>query len=416
MIKTTLDFDISHYLQEQAAEIEAWFRKQWQVNHPPIYGSMDIRNAGFKLAPVDTNLFPAGFNNLNPEGIPLYVQAMQATIAELCPQITRLLLIPESHTRNPFYFESLAILHEILIQSGFEVRIGSINPELTRSHEISLPSGKKIKISPVVRQGNRLTVEEFNPCCILLNNDLSSGVPEILIGIEQKIMPATQLGWSTRLKSSHFMHYQEVSQQFAEIIKLDPWLLTPYFDHCPTVDFQKQEGQDCLAERAKILFNKIRQKYKEYDVKEKPFLVVKADQGTYGMAVMMIDDPEQLQNLNHKQRQKMATIKGGAPVTKAIIQEGVHTLETVTVDGQSAVAEPVVYTIGRFVIGGFYRLHKKRGPRENLNSPGMNFEPLPLENYCHLTQPGSTKNRFYAYGVIARLALLAASRELDHHD
>jgi oxygen-independent coproporphyrinogen-3 oxidase len=34
---------------------------------------VDLRNAGFKLAPVDTNLFPAGFNNLNLDlifGIP----------------------------------------------------------------------------------------------------------------------------------------------------------------------------------------------------------------------------------------------------------------------------------------------------------------------------------------------------------
>lgn len=415
MITTALNFNVSHYLQEHAAEIEMWFRQQWPQYQPPIYGSMDIRNAGFKIAQVDTNLFPAGFNNLNPEGLPLYVQAMQATIGEICPQITRLLLIPESHTRNPFYFESLATIFEILVQSGFAVRIGSINPEMIRPHELDLPSGKKIKIEPVTRQGNRLSVEEFSPCCILLNNDLSSGIPEILQGIEQKIMPDIQLGWSTRLKSAHFFHYQEVCNQFAETIKLDPWLLSPYFDNCGAVDFQKQEGQGCLFERAKTLFKKIESKYEEYQVKEKPFLVIKADQGTYGMAVMMIDDPEQLLHLNHKQRQRMATIKGGSPVTKAIIQEGVHTLETKTVEGQTAVAEPVIYTIGRYVIGGFYRLHKQRGPRENLNSPGMYFEPLPLENYCHLTKPGNTKNHFYAYGVIARLALLAAAKEI-HHD
>ena len=31
--------------------------------------------AGFKLAPVDMNLFPAGFNNLNPAFLPLSVEA-----------------------------------------------------------------------------------------------------------------------------------------------------------------------------------------------------------------------------------------------------------------------------------------------------------------------------------------------------
>jgi len=39
-------------------DIEHWFRTQWQEHTPPFYGSVDLRNAGFKLAPVDTNLYP----------------------------------------------------------------------------------------------------------------------------------------------------------------------------------------------------------------------------------------------------------------------------------------------------------------------------------------------------------------------
>ena len=46
--------------------IEQWFRAQWLDHTPPFYSSVDLRNSGFKLAPVDTNLFPGGFNNLNP--------------------------------------------------------------------------------------------------------------------------------------------------------------------------------------------------------------------------------------------------------------------------------------------------------------------------------------------------------------
>ena len=46
--------------------IERWFRLEWMEHTPPFYSSVDVRNAGFKLAPVDTNLFPGGFNNLTP--------------------------------------------------------------------------------------------------------------------------------------------------------------------------------------------------------------------------------------------------------------------------------------------------------------------------------------------------------------
>src|SRR6516164_6801865 len=61
-------------LLQRAADIETWFRREWLKTAPPFYGSVDLRNAGFKLAPVDTNLFPAGFNNLNPAFAALCVQ------------------------------------------------------------------------------------------------------------------------------------------------------------------------------------------------------------------------------------------------------------------------------------------------------------------------------------------------------
>jgi len=84
---------------------------------------------------------------------------------------------------------------------------------------------------------------------------------------------------------------------------------------------------------------------------------------------------------------------------------------------EEGVAEPVVYMIDRFVVGGFYRVHSGRGKDENLNAPGMHFEPLAFETSCslpdHCQNPDAAPNRFYAYGVVARLAQLAASLELE---
>lgn len=401
---------ISEPLLAQAVQIEAWFRSQWQDTPPPLYASMDLRNAGFKLAPVDTNLFPAGFNNLNPNDIPFYVQAMQATVAEICPEVERLLLIPESHSRNLFYFASVKCLHTILSQAGFEVRIASLDPELTTAKTIELANGESLTLEPAERRGNRIAIGDFSPCCILLNNDLSAGIPQQLVGLQQTIMPTIGLGWATRLKSEHFRFYEQSCEEFAKAFNIDPWLISAYFDQCPTVNFQQREGQECLLNRAELLLNKIKQKYQQYNIKHKPFLVIKADQGTYGMAVMMIDSPEQLLSLNRKQRSKMSRSKGGAEVSKVIIQEGVHSFETL--GQEDAVAEPVLYTLGRHVIGGFYRIHKGRGPRENLNAPGMDFQPMPIAPRCHLTATQAGDQRLYIYGIIARLALLAAAKEL----
>lgn len=399
-------------LLDHQVAIEGWFRTQWQKTPPPIYSSTDLRNAGFKLAPVDTNLFPAGFNNLNPDFSPLCIHAVQATIAEICPDVTRLLIIPENHTRNQFYFESLARLQEYIMGAGFDVRIGSMNPDIGAPKEFTLPSGRTVRLEPLIREGDRIGVAGFFPCCIVLNNDLSGGLPDIMQGISQNVMPPVELGWAKRLKSEHFGYYAKVADEFAELIHLDSWLLQPYFDQCPEVDFMVQEGQACLVQRAAALFKRIQKKYDEYGIKQQPFVVVKADQGTYGMAVMMIKSPDDLLKLNRKQRTRMSMLKGGVAVTRAIIQEGVYSFETVD---DNAVAEPVVYMIGRHVVGGFYRVHAGRGSDENLNAPGMNFKPLAFARACHSPGVDEDKkvNRFYAYGVVGRLALLAAARELN---
>ena len=59
--------ELEKRLLEAQPTIEHWLRGQWTEHTAPFYASVDLRNSGFKLAPVDTNLFPGGFNNLNPE-------------------------------------------------------------------------------------------------------------------------------------------------------------------------------------------------------------------------------------------------------------------------------------------------------------------------------------------------------------
>ncbi len=77
--------------------------------------------------------------------------------------------------------------------------------------------------------------------------------------------------------------------------------------------------------------------------------------------------------------------------------------------------------IDRYVVGGFYRVHAERGVDENLNAPGAHFVPLAFAQQHALPDPQAkpgtaAPNRFYVYGVVARLALLAASLELEQTD
>ena len=393
--------------------IEHWFRMQWQDHPVPFYASVDLRNSGFKLAPVDTNLFPGGFNNLNPDFLPLCVQAMQSVVQKVCPEARGVLLIPENHTRNMFYLENVAQLVTIIKQAGMRVRVGSLLPEITHATPIALPSGGTLTLEPLVRRGNRLGLEDFDPCVVLLNNDLSGGVPDILKNLEQDIYPPLSVGWYTRRKSQHFALYDKVASEFAQLINIDPWLINPYFATCTQVNFQERIGLECLAEQVDATLQKMRVKYAEYGVKNDPFVIVKADAGTYGMGIMTIKDASEITALNRKQRNKMAVIKEGLAVNDVLVQEGVYTFENIN----EAVAEPVIYMVDHYVVGGFYRVHTGRGVDENLNAPGMQFVPLAFESCCSLPNPDcapdDTPNRFYAYGVVARLALLAASLEIE---
>ncbi len=398
----------------KSTEIEHWFRGQWQEHTPPFYTSVDLRNSGFKVAPVDTNLFPGGFNNLNPAFQALCVQAVSATIERVCPDARNLLLIPENHTRNPFYMQNVARLVTIFRQSGLNVRIGSLLPTITAPTEVEVAGHPPLLLEPLVRVGNHIGVQDFDPCMVVLNNDMSGGVPEILRGLDgQVVVPPLHAGWTVRRKTFHFNAYDQVVAEFAKLLAIDPWLVNPYHEHCGQVSFHERAGEECLAANVGEMLDQIRAKYLEYGIKDDPFVVVKADAGTYGMGIMMAKSVDDVVGLNRKQRNKMAVVKEGLEVTDVIIQEGVHTYERI--DG--AVGEPVVYMIDRHVVGGFYRVHTGRGIDENLNAPGMHFVPIAFNDCCiqpdFNATPDAEANRFYAYGIIARLALVAAALELE---
>ncbi len=412
--------DLEKKILAATPAIERWFRMEWQEHTPPFYCSVELRNSGCKLAPVDTSLFPRGFNNLSPEMLPLAVQAAMAAIEKYCPNAKNLLLLPEQNTRNTFYMQNVARLMQILRQVGLRVRLGSLSPDLKEAQTIELPDGSTITLEPLERSANgrRLGLKNFDPCTILLNNDLSSGTPGILEDLnEQNLLPPLHASWTVRRRSNHFSVYDDVVKKFAKLIDIDSWMLNPFFAKVDQVDFRANDGEDKLAISVSSLLTKIRKKYKEYGITEKPFVIVKTDAGTDSMCVMSVTEVSQIREFNRKQREKLSQGKADGEIHDLIIQEGVHTFEHIN----DAVAEPVVYMIDRYVIGGFYRVHAERGINENLNAPGAHFVPLAFAQQHALpdmlAKPGTTApNRFYMYGVVARLGLLAASLEMEKTD
>ncbi|MFT7776703.1 glutamate--cysteine ligase [Roseateles sp.] len=392
---------------ESMPATERWFRLEWMEHTPTFYASVDLRNAGFKLAPVDTNLFPGGFNHLTPQMLPQAVQAAMAAIEKICPEARNLLVIPETGARCSFYLDNLATLARIFTQAGLNVRFGTLDSAVIEPTELRIANGGSIVIEPLVRKRGRLTLKGFDPCTILLNNDLSAGTPPQLMGLhEQYLLPPLHAGWTVRRKSQHFRAYEEVAKRFGKLLGMDPWLITPMFQG---VDLRGSKGLEALQTAADAQLAKVRRKYKEYGINEKPFVIIKSDVGSYGRGVMTVRDAKDIEGLASALPENLGQ--------EVIVQEGVPTHERV----HEAVAEPVVYTMDRYVVGGFYRVHAHRGIDENLNAPGASYVPLAFAESPHLPRPGekpgvSAPNRFYMYGVIGRLAMLAASYELEATD
>ena len=386
---------------EHHQQIESWFRNQWLKYPAPFYSSIDIRNSGFKISPVDTNLFPAGFNNLNKDFESLYVTAVKHSLDSLKTKIEKILIIPENHTRNNHYLESLNYLSLLIKKSGYDVKVSK--PDIDNKFK---------------NTNSILEYDGFIPDAILLNNDLSSGIPDFLNNIKQIVLPSKNIGWTRRSKSDHFKYYSDVCTNFSKLLKIDSWLIEPEFRNCGEINFKTKQGEDCLIYHAEKLFNIIAEKYKMYDIKEKPYIIIKADAGTYGMGVISVNSIDQIKNLNRKQRNKMSSTKGTVKPDSVILQEGVFSFEEIK--NTNSVAEPVIYSFSNFLIGGFYRAHDNKANNENLNSPGMIFHPIPLNDICispDISLPVDSQiNKYYVYGVIARLAILAAAKEIFNLD
>jgi glutamate--cysteine ligase len=431
--------ELEQRMLESMPAIERWFRLEWMEHTPAFYAAVDLRNAGFKLAPVDTDLFPDVFGNLTVEMLPLAVQAAMAAIEKICPEAKNLLLVPDGRTGNSFYLTSVQRLVQIFTQAGLNVRLGSLDESLREPRTLALPDGSELVLEPLVRTRGRLGLKDFDPCTILLNNDLRGGAPAALQGLhEQYLLPPLHAGWGVRRKSRHFQSYEEVAKKFAKLLGMDPWLIVPMSARCGEVALDRPEGLEAIKAQADAMLAKVRRKYKEYGIGERPFVVVKSDDAS-GAGVLTVRDPKDLDDPARQQRCRLLSApvasrpgaRGGSgrpaepdrPEAKGggsaelIVQEGVPTYERIN----DAVAEPVVVTIDRYVVGGFYRVHAERGTDENLNAPGSSYVPLAFDQASQLPRPGakpgaSAPNRFYMYGVIGRLAMLAAAYELEATD
>ena len=83
--------------------IQTWLNTEKAKGTPLFYTSVDLRESDYKFASIDTNIFPAGFNNLSPSKHPIIKASIENFVSNHYPNTKHILLFSEDHTRNPFY-------------------------------------------------------------------------------------------------------------------------------------------------------------------------------------------------------------------------------------------------------------------------------------------------------------------------
>lgn len=398
---------LSSILIEKKQQLETFFKEKYKKKIPFIYNSVDIRFSGYKIAPVDTNVFPGGFGLLNSFEIENGKDFFKNYIKTYYPHFLKennILIIPENHTRNKHYLDNLVNLKNIFEKAGFNVRLGGLKikqePQVIESFSKGI-----VRIEKVIRNGEKLYLpannidKEFHPNFIVLNNDFPNEVPEIIQNLNLTIMPNPIYGWHKRTKSNHFKAYEKISKSFADAFNFDSWLINAYCDECENVNFKEKKGLEVLAQKADNLLNKISKKYKEYGINKKPHIFIKSNNGTYGMGIFVVDDVKQIFSINKDERKNMSFSKEGKQITQVILQEGIETIERV--DGK--IAEPLMYLIGGNVVACNYRTNSEKSSTENLNSPGMGF--------AKLKEVSGNNNACNVNSLIAKLASLSCAYE-----
>ena len=397
--------DLNQLIEAKRQEITEWMEEKRAEVPIPIYGSVDVRDAGWKIAVVDANHFPAGFNNVAPEDEQHLSALLKNHINRRDEKCRWVHLYPESHTRNAAYVENLKTLQRLIEQAGFRCTVGS--PELADHGSlagISGPLNLDIVSLQMVNDEESIVVNGEQPDLILLNNDLTEG---IVPGLgTSRVSPPPVMGWHSRKKSHHYDALSDYVSEIAELIGIEPWcLITDWFvskDKC----LDRESCRIELAAEVDDFIQRIKNKYHTLGIDREPVVFIKNDSGTYGLGILSVRSGEELLSLSNRKMRKLMYSKGGVEVENFLIQEGIPTrLETA--DGGPV--EPVVYLVDGQAASWFYRINEKKSDIDNLNSPSASFESYTDVGHLY----GENAHGWHA--LVAELSMLAMGKEFSNY-
>jgi glutamate--cysteine ligase len=383
-------------------QICAWFADKAKDMSFPIYSSYDIRDAGYKITNVDANIFPAGFNNICPVDKETSAGLITDFIKIHYGDIKNVLLVTEEHTNNAFYWENVYTIKSLIESSGINVKIG-IPRELAEPLIVTSATGRELEVHSALIDSP--TFRAMKPDLIISNNDFSEEYKDWSKSImEFPMNPPHELGWYQRKKSTYFKYYNQLIEEFSKLADVDPFLLTVETELFENFDITEEASREQLAVKVDAMIERLKSTYSHRGISQEPFVFVKNNAGTYGLAVMRVGSGAEVRSWSYKSRKKMKAAKGGRVVEEVIIQEGIPSI----VQADGATAEPCIYMIGEQLAGGFLRTHSEKNATESLNSPGAVYKRLCVSDLPVNISGCPLEN---VYGWSAKIGLLAIALE-----
>lgn len=402
--------DLENFVTNNWDNINLFIDNMYSDLARPIYTSVDIRESTTRFAPVDNNLYPAGFNNICTLDLNVCSDRFKNAILKLNSDCKRVAIIPESHTKNKYYLDHLYTLKSILtkhfsvvdlISPDHELFEQALNENLLNASgdlELTSQSGHALTIKAAKQVGSQLVNNQNESYhVIILNHDQSKPLPVDWKQLDHHVYPTPFLGWTTRQKNLHFAFYEKITNEFCKHFEIDPNLIRAKFIAVEGIDFETKEGLDKLGDTVEELKAQI--------TDPDPTIFVKASQGTYGMGISVVKSKEEIISMNRKTRNKMDVGKNNIKFMNLLVQEGIETM--IKVDSHPA--EVTIYLISGKSTGGFMRINPLKDSNSNLNSKGMVYK-----KYCisEIGQGQDYQCKEAVYCMIARLSTIATALEI----
>jgi glutamate--cysteine ligase len=384
-------------IRRNESALNDWFATKRSEFPTPIYASFDVRDSGFKCASVDANAFPCGFHNLDVDASQRAAQLFRSYIGRVHPAASHIHIYPENHTRNPAYLENVRSLLMILGSAGYRATAGSpfLNPLFSTSNEST-----QVYHHTTFLAGEGMYVQGMGkPDLVVLNNDLSCGVPRELSG--NLCAPPSQMGWGKRKKTEHCAVLEKLCREIGQILETDPWLIMPFWSEVNCINISDDDSWERLCRSVDELIEIVRSGYINHGVTTAPRIFVKDNAGTYGLGVISVGSADELRRMSKRVRKKAFYSRNGVHASSFLLQESIPT----HVHFNGYPAESVFYLIGGEIAGVFFRANSKGAPHTNLNTPSAIF----VQGNQTLFQ---SENARQIQSLVARISCVAMGMEM----